>query len=749
VNENKNRGDITVEFSTRIKPSVAREYYSNVEKIYNELSINGVSPILNFDRKMWYITKENRAYDPQCQSLECLVDKTNFPEIRQLISPTHDLEMVIDNIERTMYATTSYKTGEMIAQSIPAQYNPEHGSYEYPISANVLPTWQDTAGIMVFCHLELVEELKYQRGSFNREIRGLIKQVLNAYAEKFSELYGSKDAIFGLDCFDEFYIIGAPTATLEIYHYYHNIVQDPIASGMIFEELVKRSNTWLKETEKEVNNIIEFPGELVYIKQMNGPNKLYNLPLSIHDKHNIVIKPFKLNNIEYNIIRLEDVDDNIIQETIQWIGNLNSESHLDCVDSLVANLWPTEYKQENKNWKKALDRWVRESRYKAKKEREDERKAQEDQVKNINDLKVNITPKYTDVFNTIKSISTEEIIRLYACDDWDTGIEMADYIEFNPSWRSSKRGSSCVVHTQENIFLDNGMNGGGNALCAMALGSRSIAYWDPSDNLTGDAYWQAIRALRVKGYDVPLFVPDVGSAKRNGDGEHEQTPLWAKLDAAVELGLCTEDEFVEVENEENGEKYHKLPDDVNAELCQILTDEYGYTVSKTNTEDEAESIDNSTDPSGAENAGGVRLGDVLGEDLTEDRDVDGEDELDKFLTYEEPDLDNPAIDVDVDAVAQFVDAFANIDRAAGGKVGMKKEVLINAFNKWAEINNVALDKLSKDTTMLYKKRYMKSALESTHDLSDGKVGEGDDRFRGFRSIILSDLGQELLEYDFD
>ena len=51
--------------------------------------------------------------------------------------------------------------------------------------------------------------------------------------------------------------------------------------------------------------------------------------------------------------------------------------------------------------------------------------------------------------------------------------------------------------------------------------------------------------------------------------------------------------------------------------------------------------------------------------------------------------------------------------------------------------------------MLYKKRHMKSALESTHDISDGKVGEGEDRFRGFRSIELSDLGQELLEHELD
>jgi len=72
----------------------------------------------------------------------------------------------------------------------------------------------------------------------------------------------------------------------------------------------------------------------------------------------------------------------------------------------------------------------------------------------------------------------------------------------------------------------------------------------------------------------------VGSDKRNGDGKHDQTPLWAKLELAVELGLCTEDDFERVEHEDKEGGYYKLPSDVHAKLVEIMRDDYGYKVSE-------------------------------------------------------------------------------------------------------------------------------------------------------------------------
>lgn len=751
----EDRENKQVKFSSDIEPSVAREHYSKLRKIYQELPIGEVSPILNSDHKIWCVSGDNDLYDPNFQSNRRLTvgDERHFSEVRKPISAKNDFEVAIDHIERTMYATTSYKTDEVLSQWTPAQYDPESDSYVSSIRGNILPSWQDTAGIMIIGYLELAEEYKYRRDNFNRETRDIIKQIFNAYGNKYAKLYACEDAIFGLDCLEGAYIIGAPTATLDIYQHYHNIVQDPIASGMIFEELVKRSNKWLKETEQEVNKIIECSDKLVNLKQINGPIRFYKAPLSIHNTYDIVVTPFNPTDVEYEITRLEDVDSDLIQETIQWVRNLNHDSHRNCVDSLVANLWPTEYSQEG-DWKAALEKWIRDKRYKEAKKREDERKSREDRVKNRTDQKITITQKYTDEHHAIENISTEEIIRLYACDDWDIGIDISYYIEFNPSWRSSKRGSACTVNTKYNVFGDSGMNGSGDALRAMALGSRNIAYWDPSDDLEGEIRGEALDALREAGYEVPLFVPDVGSDKRNGDGKHDQTPLWAKLDAAVALGLCEEDDFIQVDHEDKGETYHKLPDDVNAELSGILRNEYGYTVSHIQDKDESKPTDNSDDLSGTKGASVSDLGDVLGEDAggksTGDHDVDGEDQDDeedgiaRFLTYEEPGDVDDDFDLDRDAVRQFVDEFCEVDLEAGDDLVIHKSDVFDAFMQWSEINLTDLDNLSQDAYQIHAKGFFNNILEKEYELEDGKHTIGGNRKISFVGISLSELGQELL-----
>jgi len=178
-------------------------------------------------------------------------------------------------------------------------------------------------------------------------------------------------------------------------------------------------------------------------------------------------------------------------------------------------------------------------------------------------------------------------------------------------------------------------------------------------------------------------------------------------------------------------------------------------VSETKGEDESEPTDNSADPSGAENAGGVGIDVVTGDDSmgtsSGDREADGEDDADeedertRFLTYEEPDLDNPAIDVDTDAVHQFVSEFAVVHEGDDPSIGIKKDTLLLAFANWSKMNNVELNELSEDKATQPKKTKLKTILNSLFDIEADRVNKDGDRFRGFRSIELSDLGEELLD----
>jgi len=61
------------------------------------------------------------------------------------------------------------------------------------------------------------------------------------------------------------------------------------------------------------------------------------------------------------------------------------------------------------------------------------------------------------------------------------------------------------------------------------------------------------------------------------------------------------------------------------------------------------------------------------------------------------------------------------------------------------MNNVELNELSEDKATQPKKTKMKTILNSLFDIEADRVNKDGDRFRGFRSIELSDLGEELLD----
>jgi hypothetical protein len=116
----------------------------------------------------------------------------------------------------------------------------------------------------------------------------------------------------------------------------------------------------------------------------------------------------------------------------------------------------------------------------------------------------------------------------------------------------------------------------------------------------------------------------------------------------------------------------------------------------------------------------------------------------RFQTYEEPDLDNPAIDVDVDAVRQFVDAFAEVNGEGDPNLAVGKDDLMNAFDEWAEINKVDLNELSQSIQLNKRKGTMKQILNKLFNVESGKVTVDGNRVMGFKGIEMSDSGYELV-----
>ena len=92
----------------------------------------------------------------------------------------------------------------------------------------------------------------------------------------------------------------------------------------------------------------------------------------------------------------------------------------------------------------------------------------------------------------------------------------------------------------------------------------------------------------------------------------------------------------------------------------------------------------------------------------------------KFHTYEEPDLSNPSIDVDIDAVVQFVNHHATTEGEDESQLKTPTETLINVFTKWAEINGVDLDQLDSDLPSSNRKGNLTPILNKAFDIEKGQ-----------------------------
>jgi hypothetical protein len=171
-------------------------------------------------------------------------------------------------------------------------------------------------------------------------------------------------------------------------------------------------------------------------------------------------------------------------------------------------------------------------------------------------------------------VDVRDVIENHAADEWLTA-DRGHEITFDPSWRKSKSGESCAVEWVSNDrddpsdpsvgngFVDNSCGGSGGPAKAYALGTGILPTADDPDksdrdsaaaeSLDGKAWADAVEGLRSEGYPIPMYVPEAGSEGPNGE-PYEQTPLWGLRKAAVALGVCDRDDFVERETDD-GETY--------------------------------------------------------------------------------------------------------------------------------------------------------------------------------------------------
>ena len=536
---------------TAMDTADVREYHTQLADTLAPLcSLDGNPTLLVNDKKGWYVTRDNQTQDEEH-------DGEEFPKERRARSFCEDYNRVAaTRVERTLYGLTSYKFPETFEQWQLARFDPEkgdNGEYVYA-DRKPAPLAEDIAAVAVWGDIDLEDELKLQRPDLDEETYDIAEEAYEAYIQAFADLYGGRDAVYMLDSVGGAYIFGAPEATLPIVRYY---ADDDDARARVLSELIDRSNDYLGEAQQRINAEIGGASEVIDPDWANNINRQYKLPLTLHGDHDAVVTPVDVEDVRYREpTPVDAVDEDLRQAVHEWCEKFTAAEHEKRVKNLVETLWAEEY-DEREGWASALDEWIEAERERERREEQRRQAAAERREQRLDELADEqgiegqpITPFLQDVYDALDGIDTAEVVHHYASDEWDSGADMANKTEFNPSWRSSKSGRSCYVNHETNRFGDPGQSGGGYAIKAMALGEGILT--DASQNLTGEQWGEAVDALRDAGYEVPIWTPEKGSHRRDGS-TYDRMPFWAMRKAAVALGVLPEAGFSLKTSDDGGE----------------------------------------------------------------------------------------------------------------------------------------------------------------------------------------------------
>lgn len=553
VGDEQDHDDELDEEDADLSRAQIQAHYREARPVYEALGGIGDHHALGVnDRKGWYSTETGSDADG--------FDKRG--RVRRLDA---DFDALVGDVERTLYATTSYKPPEAFAWQ-PFTY--EDGEKAWQDGESPTPGYGDVHALPAWGDIDLEDDEDAPRGNLKRkrreeglsdEEREIAEDALAAYAEEYAALYGCDvDGLHLLDSVGGTFLFGPPEATLPIAGIFED---DEAALSRVMEELNERMNKWLRAAEERVNERVEGASVVLDPDWVNNKNRQYKAPLSVHGDTDAVVTPMDPADPEYTLTSFSAVESETIEEATEWAESLTSPTHTGCVASLVANLWP-DYVEECDGWRDALVTWVEDKRRaekRAEQRRQAERERREERREalggRVADADVTVTPFIQDVYDALDDVPIADVVKNYASDGWDTGRSTSAITEFNPSWRQSSSGSSCFVDESEGTFGDPGEGGGGYVAKAMALGEGIID--GPTGDLDGDEWRDAVSKLRAAGYEIPLWIPERGSLDGSGE-EYDQMPYWALRKAALALDAVPETLLVEKEGED-GSTYLGFP----------------------------------------------------------------------------------------------------------------------------------------------------------------------------------------------
>lgn len=523
--------------TTDLTETDIREHYDRIDPVVEALAeLDGAVTLGNDDRRGWYVKRD-------CRNQQAVAD--GFDRQARPATLAADWDTIKGRIDRVLYAITSYKPKRALMDWEPCTWNTETEDTDWQ-TEKPMPKYRDMEGVAMWGDIDLVDDLKPQRGDLDAETQAVVEQTLATYAEAYAILYGSRDAIFALDSVGGSYIMGPPDATRPIAEHFSN---DADARQRVFEELVKnRANDWLEGAQVFVEATVDGAEDVIDPDWCNNRNRAYKAPLSIHGDHDAVVTPFDPFDPTYEMTPVDAVDDDLIEECVEWAEDLTETSYENLTENLIENLWP-EYTREHGDWRTALEEWVEDERLE---EAGPDRDEQNDESEVSTSTDHRITPSIDDVYAGIDGLDVERVAEDTIVAKWTENVSGASDNSgsgkkaFLPTWGPSLGGGSGnanYINMEKGAWVDTANTEHGTVV-EMALISEEN--WSRGEIAKGEDWARGLAYLREMGYDIPIWTPDASVS------DHDEMPYWALKQAAFALGVCTEDDLID--DEEAGYK---------------------------------------------------------------------------------------------------------------------------------------------------------------------------------------------------
>jgi hypothetical protein len=573
--------------SFRVNTTTIRDYYRRLKPIYETLGTfdDGSKSLASVGRTGWYRDQDDHPNVLEADDWDTLSDPHRVTDTWPALLDEFGL-----GERRVLYNITSWADPDGIGQKL-RRYDPDDTENGWEDGEKPLPDYVDLRNFGFWVDFDVDDA--FARGELTDDQIAAIETAQQEFIAEVASLYDvDSDDILALDSGGGAYIYGPPEATQPLADY----VDDRADRQKLFNELADRFNDWARPDSERfegawarVCDRVENADELLDPDFVQSKNHKSKAPLSLHADHDIVVTPLRprdpdtgevTETPDYTPTYVSEVDDELIAATQQWADELTTTSHREAVASLVFTLWP-DYADDHDDWQTIIDTWLEETRTE-----ETVRDYPSQAIEAYSDTNagrelttttfdgeyddLSVVTSFEELFAAIDAhLDVREIVREYACDDWDTTNRSGE-INFNPSWRDSDSGASCAILDGQNAFIDNACQSRVGPVQAFALGTELMPQSENAAAHSVSDYWlAAVEGLREEGYPIPVVVPDAEASEK-----YDQTPYWGIRNAALAYGICDLSDLVEHETDD-GDTYLKLPSEEAQEATLDALEDHG------------------------------------------------------------------------------------------------------------------------------------------------------------------------------